>query len=351
MSITDAGVSVRWVVVSILIVGSIVGSVGGFAGTTSASLSTATTQDVVAGLANASQAVTVEGQATGDGATDYYQVRITDIIRAGATIQGARFLNVGQDEDTIAPNSSIQYDPVNQTITFAVTEDATDVDKKVDFQVVLQLDTTEAIASDELRYGVVQYPTAKLDNALSPQAAQFRLIGSNVLSARTSSDRSGASPVTHRAVLTMPLRERGVTHITVNTTGANYENLSHREVIIRRNGGNDLVTTLGAVTGSGGGLLIRLDTTTNFYKGDEVRIVLRQARNPAQTRVLTVTFRTSPTDPAFATSDEIKIAVECPDEGATIGGSFPASTDTSIAGVIGAILALIGRAVFGRMRG
>lgn len=303
--------SVRIAVLVAVITGSVITGLGAVTQPARASLSTATADNVVAGLSNASQPVYVTGQATGNGETNYYRIDVSDILRTGAEVQEVTFVNLGSDQDALDANSQIRYLPDAQAIEFAVTEDSADPDKKVEFAVKVTLDTTDAIATDELRYTVVQFATERMDNKLSPQSAQFTLIGTNVLSATTESDSAGIFPVTHRGELTMPRRERGITHLSINTSGANYGALTHEDIVVRVNGGVDLVTTPGAVSGTAGGLMIQLDSVTTFYQQDEVTITLRNATNPPSTSQMTVALRTRPTEPVFASSDELQVDVEC----------------------------------------
>lgn len=156
--------AVRAATLAVMLLTVVLSGAVGFSGTARASLSTATAEDVLTGLDGTSQSVSVAGQSTVNGGTDYYTIDVTDTIRTGAELESIRFTNTGRDDDALAKNWTPQYHRENRTITFAVTEDAGDVDKKVGFDIVLVLDTTGAIAPYAREYTVTQYDTAKFEN-------------------------------------------------------------------------------------------------------------------------------------------------------------------------------------------
>lgn len=317
--------------------------------TSAASLSGATARDVVVGQANVSQAVTVRGQATRSGGTTYYVVDVTEVQRRGAVVRGVRFQNVGADGDRLGPNASMTFDRDRGRLTLGVREDPADRDRKLDFQVHLRLDTTAASSTDPLRYEVAQYADAGMTDRRGAQAAQFRLRGSTILRVRTADEEAGAYPTAHQARLTMPTRARGVTHLVVETPGANYRNLSHADVVVRRNGSADLLTAAGSVDGAGSVLVLELDSATNFSRTDAVTVRVERARNPSNSSLLTLSFRRG-SRRVFVTSGELEVSVTCEGGGAQRAG--PTSTDSPGFGPTvgaGAVLVVAGMALSRRL--
>lgn len=331
-------------IVAALVVLSVIAGAAVFAGESSASLSTANAENVIAGMSSVNQTVTVLGQSTADGGTNYYEVKLGEIVTAGASVESVVFENIGDDTDAIPSNTSLTYHEGNRTVTFRVREDPDDLNKKLDFTLRVGLDTTGAIARGELRYDVVQYESSSANSPLSPQAAQFKLIGSSLLVARTSSETAGAYPVYHNASLTMPTRQRDISHLAVNTTGANYGNLTADEVRVTINGGPDLVTKRDPVVNpSGSGILLPLDEETRFLKNDDVRLSIGDARNPAKSQPMTLSFRTAPSETVFASTDELEINMECDVDSSTVrSATRTAGTLGFAGGAVAGVLAALG---------
>lgn len=337
--------------VAVLVVLTSVAGAAVFVGESSASLSTATAENVIAGMSDVNQTVTVLGQSTANGGTDYYEVRLGEIVTAGASVESVAFRNRGDDADAVPPGGTLTYHERNRTVAFTVREDPDDLDKKLDFAARIGLDTTGAISRSELRYDVVQYERPTADSPLSPQAAQFKLIGSSLLVARTSSENAGAHPVSHNASLTMPSRVRDVSHLAVNTTGANYGNLTATDVSLTIDGGPDLVTRRDPVVNpAGSGILIPLDEDTRFLKHADVRLSIGDARNPSRTRPMTVSFRTAPATTVFASTDELEIALECDLDSATLDRHRALGTWGALGFTLGTLVGVLAVLGVGRLR-
>ncbi|MFB6137083.1 MAG: hypothetical protein ABEJ42_01910 [Halobacteriaceae archaeon] len=307
-----------------------------------ASLSTATAEDVVVGLPEESQTVSISGQVPTNGETDYYVLELAEFTRSGAEIRNVTFRNVGGDGDALAANGVPRYYPGNGSVTLQVTEDPADLNKQVDFDVVLEVDTSDAVGGGQFRYEVKQFDTTTRDEAMSPQAAQFRLIGAQSLTARTSSQVPGAAPVTHTGTMTLPTRERGVIRVVVNTSGANYGGLSHGNATVRVNGGADLVTGVGpppAVSSDGDGVILFLDREVRIRVDDQLTVRLDGVRNPGRSGPMTVSLRTGPGEVVFAATDELEINPRCEDVSTDAVGSSCGLSPQTLAGTALGLLA------------
>lgn len=331
-----------------------------FAGTAGASLSVATADDVLAGLPDAEQTVTISGQTPANGDVDQYVLHVGPLVSTGTEVLGAEFENTGDDGDHVLENGTATFHPGNDTVTLLVAEDGADLDTKVDFRVTLHLDTSNAVAAGELRYDVVQYDSPSSREKLSPQTAQFDLIGSKPMTAATSDEVAGASPVTHEATMDLAERVRHVRVIHLNTTGADYRTLTAADVTLTLNGGQDLVTADTAsvqANPEGDGLLVRLATPITFYPGDRVRLAVHGAANPPSRATMTVSFWTDPQTPLYAGSDTLDVRVVCgsptPTASPAPGTPYPGAPGTMpIVGVGGGAVALVGAAyLLGRARG
>jgi|GEM_PF-6404390 len=320
---------IRTALLAVLLVTSVVAGAVAMTGSATASLSGATTTDVVGGLSEVQQTITVRGQATENGATNYYEVDVTDIVTSGATVTDFSFTDSGSSGDVIGNETPGHYAESGHTIVFSVTEDPMDRDTKLDFQVDLTLDTTMLRTGGQHRYSVTQYEDASRDVTLSPQAAEFRVVGAENLEVETSEQTTRAVDVSHEATHTMTERVRGVRYVSVHTNGAGYGNVTARDVSVTKNDGADLSAATSErirVMDGGSSILVPLDAETTFHRDDSVRVTLHNVSNPPSDSHFTLAFRTRTEKATYVASGRFELQAACLaalDTGARTGTGAP----------------------------